>query len=193
MMTPEQLIEKYDFSITILPIKDVTKVKNVLINYYSRQTLKHYQTTGKFLDPLDICLELPAKLKDLYLADSTLFAEDNRDNVLNEINKSKVTKEVKEPKEPAKEKTSTEWINNPDTVKKFGEFVMDKYELSETADTKFFLMLKEFTNKTGITTGSCWSPKYQPLCDRLGIKVEKIATSKYLSGGTYHAYMRIRI
>jgi hypothetical protein len=70
---PETLVHAFDFSVLSLTEESIPLVKSALINYYSIMTLRHYQQTGQFLNPLTICLELPRKVKELYASNPALF------------------------------------------------------------------------------------------------------------------------
>ena len=82
-MSPENVINMYDFSTTPLQDGNLAIIKMVLVNYYNAKTLKHHEETGSFLNPLNICLEIPSKIKELYVSRPDLFTK-NPSSVITE-------------------------------------------------------------------------------------------------------------
>ena len=74
-MSPENVINMYDFSTTPIHDGNLAIIKMVLVNYYNAKTLKHHEETGSFLNPLNICLEIPSKIKELYVSRPDLFTK----------------------------------------------------------------------------------------------------------------------
>ena len=200
--SPETLIRMYDFSTLPLVEGSLDLVKMALINYYNNQTLKSYETTGNFLNPLNICLEIPAKVKDLYQTRPELFTKNPvvpvQEGLVLDLIKLDAQKSpprtatTPKPRTGGLEKpTVSDWVKDTDTVKKFAEFIKTEYELSDQPSTKFMDLLKAFAAKTGARVGDRWNAKYEPLMKDLGIKFEKVVNPRYENnGGTMYVCLK---
>lgn len=90
-MSPENVINMYDFSTTPIHDGNLAIIKMVLINYYNAKTLKHHEETGSFLNPLNICLEIPSKVKELYVSRPDLFTKNPTSAITEQLTSTLLT------------------------------------------------------------------------------------------------------
>lgn len=233
-MIPELLIKKYDFTLFSIDESKLPAIKQILINYYNTITLRSYQQTGSLLNPLEICLEIPSKIRELidysdninlntiniltqYLLKEESYSDKDEREKQNlfkekELEQTIRTKELGETpleqtirrKETKQEQTTgtkeseikqeqtygTNWVNDPAIVNQFITYINENYEISDKPETKFVTLIKDFMNRHKLKIGNCWNARYEPLFNRLNIKMEKVSVTGYSNGGVYHAYLR---
>jgi hypothetical protein len=61
---PQMVLSRYDFSTSVLG-NQVATVKAILLNQFNAETLDHFASTGAFINPLQIYLDIPARLAQL--------------------------------------------------------------------------------------------------------------------------------
>lgn len=192
---PEAIIQEFDFSILAIKSEVIPRVRLALINYYSVMTLRNYQETGEFINPVTICLELPRKVKELQASHPELFERPPSPSGVERLTADLLTPtaSVRPPSVTIhKTEAKVPWTKVPEIVDEFHQFVLSEYEPSETPDTKFKDLLLRFSERTGHDVGKRWNDRHEVLCDKLGIAYQRVVTPGYQGLGTYHVLLRRR-
>jgi hypothetical protein len=83
------------------------------------------------------------------------------------------------------------WADDEANLNLFKNFINSKYDVSDSADTKFKDLMTAFSNHSGITISCIWSTKYENLCQKINLKFDKVVNPRYASqgSGTCHVFL----
>lgn len=246
--TPQTVIGLYDFS--GIATGNLAAIKTYLLHQYNAETLDHFATTGTFLNPLRIYLDIPNRLASFRESHPELFAPTDaktpteRTEPVEPPAESFIFRPVESassvsssaPRTPSNptsepgfssdiqgkllallapgpsghpgppgtpsnkpdkadkaEKSVSQMLKNPAVLRQFADYVQKNYEPSAEPKVKFMDLLKDFREVTGTYLGDKWNPRYEALCQAIGLRVEKITGTGYYKSGTYYAYLKVKL
>jgi hypothetical protein len=141
--------------------------------------------------PTGLSTNIPEKLKELFA--TTTSDVRSRDPSRAQEKPERLENSNRLEKVDKGEMSVSQTLKNPTVLRQFVEFVQSHYEPSPEPKVKFMDLLKDFHESTGIYLGDRWNSKYENLCQTIGIRVEKVAGTGYYKGGTYYAYLRLKL
>ena len=182
---PRQVIEAYDFSILPVAKENLDTVKQVLTNHFNALFCEHHLKTGQPLPAVQVALGIPAAIKELYSKDAKIFSQSPVSLDAPANGRRRRDRKSEEKKEPFWTETRGD---------DFVSFLKEEYVPSTYPETKFKDALTTFVKlHPEIRTQLQWNSRYQPLCEKAGVKVERVFDPNYpKSEGTYHLHLRAK-
>lgn len=198
--TPESIIERFNFTPFSVSAESLGCLKLVLSNFYNNMTLRQYAKSGRFLDSVEICLDIPNKIAYLKEKHPEVFSEKVKDlteelSALSELKTMQpmitMVASLEVGKKKKKEKNFG-WVNNSEIIAKFKDFVTSKYEVTEKPTLKFMDLLKAFAEENKLDYSKYWNVRYQLLVEAAGLKLTRVPNEGYTTGGAYHVNLKAK-